>query len=51
VKEYPGAGHSFMNDHGGVFALLKVMGMGYDADASEDAWGRILAFFGRHLRG
>jgi carboxymethylenebutenolidase len=24
-------------------------GAGYDADASEDAWRRILAFFGRHL--
>lgn len=50
VKEYPDAGHSFMNDHGRWMVLGKVMGLGYDADASEDAWRRILAFFGRHLR-
>jgi carboxymethylenebutenolidase len=50
VKEYARAGHSFMNDHGSLMALLKVMGVGYDADASEDAWGRILTFFGRHLQ-
>ena len=50
VKEYPGAGHSFMNDYGRVMVLLKVMGIGYDAGAAEDAWRRILAFFGRHLR-
>lgn len=49
VKEYRGAGHSFMNDHGRLMVLMKVMGAGYDAGASEDAWGRILAFFGRHL--
>jgi carboxymethylenebutenolidase len=49
VKEYPGVGHSFMNDHGSLMALLKVMGVGYDANASEDAWHRILAFFNRHL--
>jgi carboxymethylenebutenolidase len=30
--------------------LLKVMGLGYDAGASEDAWRRILAFFDRHVR-
>ena len=50
VKEYPEAGHSFMNDYGRAMALFKVMGLGYDAGASEDAWRRILAFFGRHLK-
>jgi carboxymethylenebutenolidase len=51
VKEYPGVGHSFMNEHHGpMTVLLKVMGLRYDADASEDAWRRILAFFDRHLR-
>jgi carboxymethylenebutenolidase len=49
VKEYPGVGHSFMNDHRSWMVLMKVMGAGYDAGASEDAWRRILAFFGRHL--
>jgi carboxymethylenebutenolidase len=49
VKEYPEAGHGFMNDHGPLMALLRVTGIGYDAEASEDAWRRILAFFDRHL--
>jgi carboxymethylenebutenolidase len=49
VKEYAGAGHSFMNDHGALMAPLTVMGFGYNAEASEDAWRRILAFFDRHL--
>jgi len=50
VKEYPAAGHGFMNDHGRLAALLKVMGVGYEPDASEDAWRRIMAFFDRHVR-
>jgi carboxymethylenebutenolidase len=51
VKEYPGVGHGFMNDHRGPFmAIAKVMGMGYDAEAAEDSWQRILSFFDRHLR-
>jgi len=49
VKEYPSAGHSFMNDHGRLMVLLKVMGLGYEPGAAEDAWRRILAFFGRNL--
>lgn len=49
VKEYPQAGHSFLNDHGGLMALTRVFGLGYQREAAEDAWGRILAFFGRHL--
>jgi carboxymethylenebutenolidase len=50
TKEYPGVGHSFMNDHGGLMTITRVLfGLGYDADAAEDAWGRILAFFGKHL--
>src|SRR5437660_2447190 len=46
VKEYPQAGHSFMNDHGPLMALMRWRGVGYEASASEDAWTRILAFFG-----
>jgi carboxymethylenebutenolidase len=50
VKEYPGVGHGFMNDHGPRFrALLKVMGVSYDQSAAEDSWSRIFAFFDRHL--
>ncbi|WP_067701023.1 dienelactone hydrolase family protein [Nocardia jejuensis] len=48
VKTYPGVGHSFANDHSGQ-ALLRVAGLGHDADATSDAWQRIFAFFETHL--
>ena len=51
VKEYPGAGHGFMNHHGGVLgAMARVLGVGYEAEAAEDAWRRILSFFEGYLR-
>jgi carboxymethylenebutenolidase len=52
IKEYPGAGHSFLNRHNlGPFGPLeKVAGLGYDHAAAEDAWRRILGFFDTHLR-
>lgn len=51
VKEYPGASHSFLNRHDGVPAVLdRVMRTGYHAEAADDAWHRILAFFDEHLR-
>jgi carboxymethylenebutenolidase len=52
VKEYPDAGHSFMNRPGlGPAApLLRVGGIGYHGPSAEDAWGRILRFFDEHLR-
>jgi carboxymethylenebutenolidase len=53
VKEYPGAGHSFMNDWG-TPSLLRIVertaGLHYAAPQAEDAWQRILAFFDVHLR-
>lgn len=60
VKEYPGAGHGFLNDHDSAGdklpALVSVFwrivpGMGYDEAAAADARGRILRFFDAHLRG
>ena len=53
VKEYPGAGHSFLNRHpfGPGGALLRVVGVGYDGPSAEDAWARILRFFALHLDG
>lgn len=39
IKIYPGTSHSFFNDQRGS----------YDADASADAWQRVLAFFGEHI--
>jgi carboxymethylenebutenolidase len=57
VKEYPEAGHSFMNDHEGagdripiVFKFLSaVTGSAYHSPSAEDARRRIVAFFKAHL--
>jgi carboxymethylenebutenolidase len=51
VKEYPAAGHSFLNSHpfGPGGALLRVAGVGYHGPSAEDAWQRILRFFDAHL--
>lgn len=53
VKEYPDAGHSFMNRHNaGPFAVLeRIAGLSYHEDSALDAWSRVLVFFDRHLRG
>jgi carboxymethylenebutenolidase len=52
VKEYPDAGHSFLNRHNtGPFGVLeRVAGLAYHHPSAEDAWARILTFFDRHLR-
>jgi carboxymethylenebutenolidase len=51
VKEYPQAGHSFLNDHHSVvFKVLKVAGVGYHERSAQDARRRITAFFGAYLR-
>ena len=51
VKEYPGAGHSFLNrpNLGPAAPLLRVGGIGYHEPSAEDAWGCILRFFETHL--
>ncbi|HZD65862.1 MAG TPA: dienelactone hydrolase family protein [Acidimicrobiales bacterium] len=51
VKEYPDAGHSFLDRHnaGPMVPLLRVGGMGYHHPSAEDAWRRILTFFAEHL--
>jgi carboxymethylenebutenolidase len=54
VKEYPQAGHSFINRITAASPLtpmMKVMGVGYNHDAAADAKRRILTFFATHLRG
>jgi len=52
VKEYPRAGHGFLDRYdGGPFTpLLRVAGLGYDHPSAEDAWRRILRFFAEHLQ-
>jgi carboxymethylenebutenolidase len=52
VKEYPDAGHSFMNDHQWfVIKLMRWAGasMGYNEEATMDARRRIIAFLHTHL--
>ncbi len=53
VKIYPDVGHSYMNDLGdGLLAKIMKstpMHAGYDEDAAEDSWRRMLAFFEKHL--
>jgi carboxymethylenebutenolidase len=53
VKEYPDAGHAFMDDElpgpRSVRPLLRALGMGSDPQAAADAWRRIEAFFADHL--
>lgn len=55
IKEYPEAGHSFLNDADSGPAALRfltsrIMGAGPNPDAAADAWARIEAFFAEHLR-
>jgi carboxymethylenebutenolidase len=51
VKEYPDAGHSFLEQFpvGPLGPVLRVAGMGHEADSADDAWRRIRAFFDEHL--
>lgn len=54
VKEYPDAGHSFMNRINtgpGLGQLVKFIGMNYRHESAEDSWRRIFDFFDTHLRG
>lgn len=48
IKTYPRAGHSFANQLPAQ-PLLRVTGFGYDAQATDDAWRRVFAFFDEHL--
>ena len=63
IKEYPEAGHGFLNDHKGagdkpplLFAVLEPVlgrlspGAGYHEASAQDARRRILAFFDKHLK-
>ncbi|MCX2931069.1 dienelactone hydrolase family protein [Mycobacterium sp. CVI_P3] len=53
IKEYPNVGHSFMNQFpapGPLKVIEQVAGLAYSEPEAEDAWQRILAFFGEHLK-
>lgn len=53
VKEYPNAGHVFMNEKlngpAWIRPIVRVMHFGPNPEAAADAWARIDAFFGEHL--
>jgi len=52
VKEYPEAGHSFMNNKQSFFfKLLRYRNIGFNEPAAMDARRRIIAFFHTHLGG
>jgi carboxymethylenebutenolidase len=54
IKEYPSAGHAFMNPEqagGPVFGtILRISGAKPEPEAAKDAWLRIEDFFSEHLR-
>nr|WP_280461090.1 dienelactone hydrolase family protein [Nocardia carnea] len=53
VHEYPGVGHSFMNNWptpAPLRVVERTAGLAYSEPESEDAWHRITAFFDAHLR-
>ena len=50
VKEYPDAGHGFMNQRGTfLLKLLRIRAVGHNEPATMDARRRITAFFHAHL--
>lgn len=54
VNVYPGAGHSFMNQHTGVAGFLvrlSPMAVGHHEESAEAAWATMLDFFERNLSG
>ncbi|MGA2124390.1 MAG: dienelactone hydrolase family protein, partial [Acidimicrobiales bacterium] len=55
VKEYPNAGHAFLNDAPTgprpLRPLLRITGMKPEPESASDAWRRIDAFFHNYLDG
>jgi carboxymethylenebutenolidase len=50
VKVYPKAGHSFMSPKPAALKPVTMLTrLDYNPEAAEDAWRRILAFFGQYL--
>lgn len=53
VKEYPRAGHSFLNDEPNgprlMRPLMRIGNVGPEPESAADAWARIEAFFAEHL--
>ena len=55
VSTYAQAGHSFFSKvdgwQGWLARMPSPMAVGYEEDAAEDGWQRMLAFFDEHVRG
>jgi carboxymethylenebutenolidase len=56
VKEYPDAGHGFLNEHEGKVAAFigvvgRLTGISGDEPSAQDARRRIIDFFSRYLKG
>jgi carboxymethylenebutenolidase len=54
IKVYEGVGHSFLSydnkpEWMDRMPMPDPMHLGYDETAAEDAWRRMIAFFGEHL--
>jgi len=50
IKEYPDAGHAFLNNHQDFwFKVLKIVNIGYHEPSALDARRRIVSFFRTHL--
>jgi carboxymethylenebutenolidase len=45
---YPGVGHAFANRLPAQ-KVQRIIGFGYDQEATDDAWRRVFAFFAEHL--
>ncbi|GAP56543.1 dienelactone hydrolase, partial [Arthrobacter sp. Hiyo6] len=55
VKEFPNAGHAFMNDSEEgprpLRPLFRVMGIKPEPEAAQEAWQRIEEHFAKYLKG
>jgi carboxymethylenebutenolidase len=50
IKQYPGAGHAFLNDHRDPLSrIMRVVSIGYHEPSATDARRRIISFFDTHL--
>jgi carboxymethylenebutenolidase len=51
IKQYPGAGHAFLNDHQDVMSrAMRIVNIGYHESSAKDARRRIISFFDAHLK-
>ena len=51
VKQYPGAGHAFLNDHQDPLSrAMRIVKVGYHEPSANDARRRIISFFDANLK-